>query len=62
MAWLSVSVLSSTERLAIPPDQGVRSYAMGDDTEQHGPAGCQHDRVVPGQFFVEDENRENDLG
>jgi hypothetical protein len=35
---------------------------MGDDAEQHGPAGCEHYRVVAGQLFVEDENREYDRG
>jgi hypothetical protein len=35
---------------------------MGDDTEQHGPAGYEHYRVVTGQLFVEDENCENDGG
>jgi hypothetical protein len=35
---------------------------MGDDTEQHCPAGREHYRIVTGQLFVEDENRENDRG
>jgi hypothetical protein len=35
---------------------------MGDDAEQDGPAGREHYRVDAGQFFVEDEDRENDCG
>jgi hypothetical protein len=42
--------------------QRICGYAMGDDTEQNGPAGREHDRVVAGQLFVEDENREDDCG
>jgi hypothetical protein len=33
---------------------------VGDDTEEHDPAGREHDRVVAGQLCVEDEDREND--
>jgi hypothetical protein len=33
---------------------------MGDDAEQDGPAGREHDGVVTGQLFVQDENCEND--
>jgi hypothetical protein len=35
---------------------------MGDDTEEDGPAGGEHYRVVTGQLFVEDENCEDDSG
>jgi hypothetical protein len=42
--------------------QRICSYAMGDDTEQDGPTGREHHRIVTGQLFVEDENRENGPG
>ena len=39
-------------------DERVDGHAMRDDTEQHGPAGREHDLSVAGQLFVENENRE----
>jgi len=33
---------------------------VGNDAEQHGPAGRKHDRVVAGQLFAEDQNGEDD--
>jgi hypothetical protein len=44
------------------PDQGVRRHAVGDDAQQHSPTRRQHDGMVAGQLFVEDEDRKNDRG
>ena len=41
-------------------DERVGGHAVGDDAEEHGPTGCEHDRVVTGKLCVEDKDPKND--